>query len=113
MHAGDRRGAFLRDNAGLAVRLHYRNIMQKTVTLFFVLVHSATAAGAEATRCGTDAFGNAVCLDRDGVVIAAPASADGARDAASGRAEESASRAGDREQRPRCGVDPFGNRVCR
>lgn len=92
--------------------------MQKTVTLFFVLVYSVIAAGAEVRRCGTDAFGNAVCLDKDGVVIAAPgkAGADAARDAPSDRAEEESGRkAGhdDREQRPRCGVDPFGNRVCR
>ena len=90
--------------------------MQKTVTLFFVLVYPAIAAGAEVTRCGTDAFGNAVCLDKDGVVIAVPgkAGADAGGNAASDRAgEESGSKAGDQEQRPRCGVDPFGNRVCR
>lgn len=95
--------------------------MHKSAFLF-ALLFATQAQAAAAVRCGTDAFGNAVCMDKDGVVSTAPkkpagdrAGGDAKAEAASaGTADESGSKADhDKEGRARCGVDPFGNEVCR
>jgi hypothetical protein len=96
--------------------------MQKTV-LLLALLFSTMATAAEVARCGTDAFGNAVCIDKDGVVNAAPKKATGDRAGgdtkekavSAGTADESGGDSGynDKSVRPRCGTDPFGNTVCR
>jgi hypothetical protein len=80
-----------------------------------VLVVSLLVLPAQAAtepRCGVDAFGNRVCIDRDGVVVAAPRVA--ADDQQGGKDKpQTAGDKGEKQQAPRrCGVDPFGNTVC-
>jgi hypothetical protein len=68
-----------------------------------LLVVLATQASAGPVRCGTDDFGNTVCMDETGSVTVAPAAS--AVPPTEGIKGE--------ERRVRCGVDPFGNKVCR
>ncbi len=92
----------------------------RQITFLFALLLATGAPAAELSRCGTDAFGNAVCMDKDGVLISSPSKkADerkrGERTDATVPADprgESAER-DDSKKRPRCGIDPFGNTVCR
>lgn len=88
--------------------------------LFLTALLFVPAAQAAVARCGTDAFGNDVCMDERGVVSSAP------RGQAKGRAGErggsapaaTAGAAGRQSGRDeagrgvRCGTDPFGNTVC-
>ncbi|MDO8263605.1 MAG: hypothetical protein Q7T21_10305 [Gallionella sp.] len=91
------------------------------VILLFALMFamSIPAAAAAAARCGTDDFGNTVCMDEDGVVTTVPADRvtgdDHGTVKPTGSSGESGSKAGrdDKNVRTRCGVDPFGNKVCR
>ncbi|MFZ2161642.1 MAG: hypothetical protein WAW02_05440 [Sideroxyarcus sp.] len=95
--------------------------MQKMFFLFALLITLQVSA-EDAVRCGTDAFGNEVCMDKDGVVSPAPVkragnqsgAAAGENNKASRSSDESAVKPGDEEQtrRKRCGIDPFGNKVC-
>jgi hypothetical protein len=77
--------------------------------LFAAPVHSATP------RCGTDDFGNTVCMDKDGVLTNAPGQSAVGR---SGKAKKKAEAAGtpddngDKGGKPRCAIDQFGNTVC-
>jgi hypothetical protein len=94
-------------------------IVRKMV-LLFALLFAVQGQTAEAVRCGTDAFGNAICLDKDGVITPAPKESVGDRagsDAKGGGASagESGGKVGrdDKNGRARCGLDPFGNKVCR
>lgn len=73
-------------------------------------------------RCGHDAFGNVVCVDRDGVLSTQPTKAkpqektNAPKSGASETAEEKGGReSGNEADTPaeRCGIDPFGNTVCR
>jgi len=68
---------------------------------------SQSVLAAEAIRCGTDDFGNTVCMDKEGVVTSAPSAGSGVPSAgpASGNKQD--------DRRVRCGTDPFGNTVCR
>ncbi|MHB1116938.1 hypothetical protein [Sideroxydans sp.] len=83
--------------------------------LLFALVISFPASAVERSRCGTDQFGNIVCMDKDGVLSHVP------RDYASEESLQSASGVSDAEKKRRaevreklrCGTDPFGNKVCR
>ncbi len=93
--------------------------MYKTAFLFALIVTPPSFA-ADAMRCGTDAFGNAVCLDKDGVLIPAPKSSRKQDGEASGKSapanagSESGSTVGDDTgKRMRCAIDQFGNTVCR
>lgn len=73
-------------------------------------------------RCGHDAFGNIVCMDRDGVLSTQPAKTktqekaktpqSGVRETAE---EKGSGESGNEADTPavRCGTDPFGNTVCR
>ncbi len=87
------------------------------LTFLFALVFATSAAAAE--RCGTDDFGNAVCMDKDGVVSSVPAdrivSGGKGNMTPAGSAGDSGGQVqrDDKNGRTRCGVDPFGNRVCR
>ncbi|BBI99240.1 hypothetical protein FGKAn22_09330 [Ferrigenium kumadai] len=87
------------------------------LTFLFALVFATSAAAAE--RCGTDDFGNTVCMDKDGVVTTVPADRadkDGNGNVTpAGSTVESGSKDArdDKNSRPRCGIDPFGNKVCR
>ena len=93
------------------------------VAFLLAFVFATQALAAEVSRCGTDAFGNAICMDKDGVLTSAPAKPAGARAAgkakanaaSAGAAGESVSKDGrdEKEGRVRCGTDPFGNTVCR
>jgi len=83
--------------------------------LLFALAISFPASAVDRSRCGTDQFGNIVCMDKDGVLSHVP------RDYASEELEQSASGVSDTEKKRRaeireklrCGTDPFGNKVCR
>ena len=87
---------------------------------YFILCAVLLAASVQAEtepRCGRDAFGNTVCMDKDGVLSIAPQSAakdKNKKNAASAvAADRSDSDDEEQETRPRCSVDPFGNTVCR
>jgi hypothetical protein len=96
--------------------------MQK-IAFFLALALATQASANDVARCGTDAFGNDVCMDKDGVITTAPkrAAADktgrttGGKHAPDGAKTDSASKtdSDDKATRTRCGVDPFGNTVCR
>ncbi len=89
--------------------------MQKTF-LVLALLASTIASAADYSRCGKDQFGNIVCLDKDGVLsnqTRSPAEA-GKEVAASGvSAAEARARRDEVDERLRCGIDSFGNKVCR
>ena len=87
---------------------------------YFILCAVLLAVSAHAEtepRCGWDAFGNTVCMDKDGVLSIAPQSAtknrnkEGAASAVAAGGTDSEDE--ELEARPRCSVDPFGNTVCR
>lgn len=87
--------------------------------LIFALLFAISSPAAAGARCGTDDFGNSVCMDKDGVVDTVPTGRtdnDGQRKAtAAGSVAEPGNKGGDagKSARPRCGIDPFGNKVCR
>ena len=92
--------------------------MQKTA-LLLTLMFAMPASAQETGRCGTDAFGNDVCMDKDGVLSNASAKSVLKRsgDETSVMPAGSKARAGDKpveekNSKPRCGTDPFGNTVC-
>ncbi|HLP97830.1 MAG TPA: hypothetical protein VK149_05245 [Sideroxyarcus sp.] len=75
------------------------------ILFILLLTCSALATAAEIVRCGTDPFGNLVCLDKDGVITSPPKQ--GKEGGASGVP------ATETMDWQRCGIDPFGNKVCR
>jgi len=80
--------------------------LRNFVLLIFVLFMPQAVFATEAIRCGTDDFGNTVCMDKEGVVTSVPLQA--------GSGVPAAGSASDKDgRRARCGVDPFGNKVCR
>lgn len=86
------------------------------IVFMIALVVSTGASAVDYVRCGKDQFGNIVCFDKDGVLTApaAAASGEGSGAAASGvSAAEAKARREEVEERLRCSVDPFGNKVCR
>jgi hypothetical protein len=85
--------------------------MQK-ITLLFALMFPAIAAAADIARCGTDSFGNVVCLDKDGVLTTLPKGGTG-ESAASGVSATEPKSGNKESDWVRCGTDPFGNKVCR
>lgn len=81
---------------------------------FLLMLMPAAVGAASGVRCGTDDFGNAVCIDRDGVMTTAPQS--GQTAGGDGKAADQSGSQRERDAangRPRCGIDPFGNKVCR
>jgi hypothetical protein len=92
--------------------------MRKLFYLFALLI-TMQASAEDAVRCGTDAFGNAVCMDKNGVVSPAPgnqsSNAASEKSNATGLSGESGVKPGSEDQtsKVRCGTDPFGNKVCR
>ncbi|HXU92940.1 MAG TPA: hypothetical protein VFP33_04725 [Gallionella sp.] len=89
----------------------------RRLTFLFALVFAASAAAAE--RCGTDDFGNVVCMDKDGGVttvrpdrVRGDVNGSVTTDASKGESGSKDVR-DDKRGRPRCGIDPFGNKVCR
>lgn len=58
-------------------------------------------------RCATDAFGNTVCMDKDGVISVRPQTVPDVDAKAKSGVVES-----DSAQLRRCAVDDFGNKVC-
>lgn len=71
-----------------------------------------SAQAATEPRCGVDAFGNQVCIDKDGVLREAPRAAADDRQGKKVEQEAAGEKGGEQQGRPRCGVDPFGNTVC-
>ncbi|MDO8988863.1 MAG: hypothetical protein Q7U91_04450 [Sideroxyarcus sp.] len=86
--------------------------MQKTA-MTIALVISAAASAADLSRCGSDQFGNTVCLDKDGVLSTRSGSDEGKGAAASGVPEaDSNAKRDETKGKLRCGIDSFGNTVC-
>jgi hypothetical protein len=87
----------------------------KVFMLLFALTMPVDALAVDRSRCGTDPFGNVVCMDKDGVLFNV------SRDILNGEDADSASGVSDAEKKRReeirekirCGIDPFGNKVCR
>jgi hypothetical protein len=84
--------------------------MQK-FSLLFALLFSSLASAEFVPRCGTDAFGNEVCLDKDGRLTGAPKEAAGSSASGVSAAEPKTGR-DDAKKIKRCGIDSFGNTVC-
>lgn len=83
--------------------------------LLFAILISTHASAIDRSRCGTDQFGNIVCMDKDGVLSHVPrdfASEDSAQ-SASGVPDAEKKRRAEIREKLRCGTDPFGNKVCR
>jgi hypothetical protein len=87
----------------------------KVFMLLLVLTISVDAVAVDRSRCGTDPFGNIVCMDKDGVMFnvsrgylneETASSASGVTDAEKKRRDEL-------REKVRCGTDSFGNKVCR
>lgn len=88
-----------------------RLTMYKTVFIFALML-AMQAQAKDMSRCGTDDFGNTVCMDKNGVMTTVSFSSEENEVAASG--VPAAAMVDDKENaRPRCGTDPFGNNVCR
>jgi hypothetical protein len=83
--------------------------------LLFALTLSVEAIAVDKSRCGTDPFGNIVCMDKDGVLFNV------SRDLLQEEGVSGASAVSDAElqrreeirEKIRCGINPFGNKVCR
>lgn len=84
--------------------------MMKKILLLFALLFPATIVVAFEPRCGTDLFGNTVCLDKSGVQSAAPEGVNAGASAVPPAAPAAGRDGG--KKRVRCGIDPFGNTVC-
>ncbi|TNC95465.1 MAG: hypothetical protein FD121_1421 [Gallionellaceae bacterium] len=96
--------------------------MNLSVALSLLLLSVSQLASAVQPRCGHDAFGNVVCMDRDGVLSTQPIKSkqqgkttepkSGVNDTAE---EKRIRESGHEADTPavRCGTDPFGNTVCR
>ena len=76
---------------------------------------SASALAEDRSRCGTDSFGNIICMDKDGVLGYVPNSYlnEESLQGASGVSDAEKSRRETLREKLRCGIDPFGNKVCR
>ena len=89
--------------------------MLKTL-LIVALGISTIASAADLSRCGKDQFGNFICRDKDGVLTLQSKTAEesGNEVAKSGvSAVQSKEMRGVNNGKLRCGIDPFGNEVCR
>lgn len=87
--------------------------------MLFVLLFAMPAFAEDLSRCGVDAFGNEVCLDKDGVLSNAPAKSALKHSDKETGATPAGLKAGaedkpgeEKKSKPRCGTDPFGNAVC-
>jgi len=86
------------------------------IVFSIALLFSTIATAADVMRCGTDQFGNVVCLDTDGVLTTPSKEAAGddkGRQASGVSAAEPHPGRTDTNEQERCGFDPFGNKVCR
>lgn len=83
--------------------------------VLLALLSSTPTLAVDRSRCGTDQFGNIVCMDKDGVLSNVPR--DFANEAsvqgASGVSATEKKRREEIREKLRCGTDPFGNKVCR
>jgi hypothetical protein len=93
-------------------------VMQK-MALLFVLLFAMQALAKDASRCGVDAFGNDVCVDKDRVLSNAPAKSAPKRSGNEAGSAPTGLKDGAEEKRDeekgskrRCGTDQFGNTVC-
>lgn len=87
----------------------------KGLLLLLSLVMPGYASAADKSRCGTDSFGNIICMDKDGVLfnVSPDYLKDDAGQSASGVSAAEAKRREGIREKIRCGIDPFGNKVCR
>jgi hypothetical protein len=94
------------------------SMMNKLV--FLALLFALHASAKDAAHCGTDAFGNDVCVDKDGVLTNSPVKtvhpkvAEDKRNIKVESKEQMDSRteSSNGKSYVRCGIDPFGNKVC-
>jgi hypothetical protein len=92
-------------------------VMMQRIAFLLAILSAPPSFAETAQRCGTDAFGNTVCMDKDGVVSIMPRSSSEDHPAGGDRgnaasAVEADGKADARQTPRRCGVDPFGNTVC-
>ncbi len=88
--------------------------------VFMIVLLFTPSTQAAVARCGTDAFGNDICMDGHGVVSSPPKgqTKNRAGEQGSSASAVTAGAAGkqsgrdDAERGVRCGTDPFGNTVC-
>lgn len=87
----------------------------KVFLALLALAISASALAEDRSRCGTDSFGNIVCMDKDGVLSYEPTSLlkEDSLQNASGVSDAEKKRRAELREKLRCGIDPFGNKVCR
>ncbi len=94
----------------------------KKIVFLFALALALPVSANDASRCGVDAFGNTVCMDKDGVLTNSPkktmkgksgGEASG-KGAPVGTGSKSGGNTDSDEAGPhvRCGTDQFGNKVC-
>ncbi|MDD4912429.1 MAG: hypothetical protein PHP57_09055 [Sideroxydans sp.] len=79
------------------------------------LILSGAAFATPIVRCGTDSFGNLVCLDQRGVMSTVPTWRDDIPASSVNDSEAARNRQQQRDEGvppKRCGTDSFGNRVC-
>lgn len=83
--------------------------------LLLALVIAADAYAVDRSRCGKDQFGNIICMDKDGVQSYVPLDfeKEDAEQSASGMSDAEKNRREEIREKLRCGIDPFGNKVCR
>jgi hypothetical protein len=98
--------------------------MMKIAMLLFIISTLALPAYAVQPRCGNDAFGNVVCMDKNGVLSTRTIKPKSklqnkkfeSKSETSSRTEEKVTKESgntDDTKAERCGTDPFGNTVCR
>lgn len=90
--------------------------MLRKIAYAIVFMISTCAVAAELKRCGTDSFGNVVCMDKNGVLSTLSkdtASTYKGQSASAVSAAESGAGRDEVDEKMRCGIDPFGNKVCR
>ncbi|MBU1213741.1 MAG: hypothetical protein KKF58_07390 [Gammaproteobacteria bacterium] len=87
----------------------------KILLLLLSFAMPVYASAADKSRCGTDSFGNIVCMDKDGVLfnVSPDLLKDEAGQSASGVSDAEKKRRAEIREKIRCGIDPFGNKVCR
>lgn len=87
----------------------------KGLLILLSLAIPGYASAADKSRCGTDPFGNIVCMDKDGVLFNVPPDylKDDAGQGASGVSAAEVRQREEIREKIRCGIDPFGNKVCR
>jgi hypothetical protein len=94
--------------------------MMNKLAFLAALLFALHASAENAARCGTDAFGNGVCIDKDGVLTNSPMKTvhpkvdEDKRNIRVESKEQTNTRTESNNGKSyvRCGIDSFGNKVC-